>query len=184
MSPLDYSHLFNPWEIAIVKSLIQEYKRKWKYLRHEDIEDLLQDCFIHWYRARDKYDPAKNISRKTFMRQVIRNKLKDIVENLYADKRKILYKTIPLEDLIKRSESTKEQLPFIKGINPNLEIDLAKAIQKLTPRQKILCNLIGIEGLSIKEASKRLKIGRRTAHRELKRIENIFIKEGLKDYLT
>lgn len=56
-------------------------------------------------------------------------------------------------------------------------------LQKLTPKQKELCLLLGEKGLTVKEASEYLKTPRSTIYDELKRIRTIFMKEGLEDYL-
>ena len=63
-------------------------------------------------------------------------------------------------------------------------IDLARAMQKLTPRQRRLCALLGEEGLSIKEAAARLRIPRGTLYEEIKRIRKVFADHGLGDYFV
>jgi RNA polymerase sigma-70 factor (ECF subfamily) len=53
----------------------------------------------------------------------------------------------------------------------------------LTPAQQRLCQLLGEEGLSIKEAAERLRIPRGTLYEEIKRIRRIFDQQGLGNYL-
>ena len=49
--------------------------------------------------------------------------------------------------------------------------------------QQRLCQLLGEEGLSIKEAAERLRIPRGTLYEEIKRIRRIFDQQGLGNYL-
>ena len=46
-----------------------------------------------------------------------------------------------------------------------------------------LCQLLGEEGLSIKEAAERLRIPRGTLYEEIKRVRRIFDQQGLGNYL-
>ena len=62
-------------------------------------------------------------------------------------------------------------------------IDLARAMALLTSAQQRLCQLLGEEGLSIKEAAERLRIPRGTLYEEIKRIRRIFDQQGLGNYL-
>jgi RNA polymerase sigma-70 factor (ECF subfamily) len=190
----NYRGLFQEWEIAVAKKLINEFKKKWTCLEREDFDDLLQECLTHWYFAKDNYDTGREASQKTFMGKVIRNKLIDLIREREADKRKIAHLTIsldePLEDdddsprlIDKLDEGTVNNVPHSQFSEIQLKIDLSKAFQKLTPQQKSLCRLLGEKGVTVKEASEYLETPRSTIYDELKRIRTIFMKEGLEDYL-
>ena len=56
-------------------------------------------------------------------------------------------------------------------------------MRRLTSEQRRLCELLGAQGLSIKEAAERLRIPRATLYEEIKRIRAIFARHGLDDYL-
>ena len=60
---------------------------------------------------------------------------------------------------------------------------LARAIDKLSHRQRKLCRLIKDKGLNIKQVSEQLKIPRGTLFDEILRIREVFKEEGLRDYL-
>ncbi|MCC6243937.1 MAG: sigma-70 family RNA polymerase sigma factor, partial [Gemmatimonadaceae bacterium] len=63
------------------------------------------------------------------------------------------------------------------------ELDVARAVERLTPMQRRICTMIGEEGLSVKETAERLRIPRGTLYEELKRIRQTFSIQGLGDYL-
>ncbi len=189
-----YRVLFQDWEIAVAKKLVNEFQGKWRCLEREDFDDLLQECLIHWFFAKDDYDSTREASQKTFMGRIIRNKLTDLVRERESDKRKIAHLTVSLDEPLGDDEDSPalidkidEQTISDTAPNPFLEIqlkiDLSKALQKLTPTQKELCFLLGEKGLTVKEASDYLKTPRSTIYDELKRIRTIFMKEGLEDYL-
>ena len=190
----NYRGLFNDWEIAIAKKLVDEFQRKWKCLEEEEFDDLLQECLIHWLFVKDSYDEAREASQKTYMGKVIRNKLTDLVREREADKRKISQFTVSLDEPLGNEEDAPSLIEKIDenamGRSPSnsfseiqLKIDLSKALQKLTPKQKKLCHLLKEEGFTIKRVSEYLKTPRSTVYDEIERIKNIFMKEDLEDYL-
>lgn len=190
----NYQGLFQDWEIAVAKKLVHEFQGKWTCLEQEDFDDLLQECLIHWFSAKDDYDPSREATQKTFMGRIIRNKLIDLVREREADKRKIAHLTVSLDEPIGNDEDAQTLMDKIDEgaiadapTDPfweiQLKIDLSKVLKKLAPHQKKLCRLIGKKGLSVKEASEYLKTPRSTVYDELKRIRTIFMKEGLEKYL-
>lgn len=60
---------------------------------------------------------------------------------------------------------------------------VAKVVEGLPKRQKEICNLIGEEGLNIRQVGRRMNIPNTTLQHEIKRIRNIFRDEGLQEYL-
>lgn len=187
---LNYEGLFKEWEIAVAKKLINEFQSKWELLKREGFEDLLQECLTHWFFAKDEYDPNQEASEKTFMYQVVKNKLTNIVDKIYADKRRSFYQSVSLDEPLGNDDDASALIETIVDnsstdtiLQAQLKINLSKAFQKLTSKQKELCRLLGEEGLSIKEASDHLKIPRGTLYEEIKRIRAIFRKENLEDYL-
>jgi len=189
MNP-NYRGLFESWEIAVAKKLVNEYRKKWKCLEREGFDDLLQEGLMHWLDVRDRYDPSREASKKTFMAKIIRNRLSNIVEKATAEKRKTIYESVSLDEPLNDDEDAptlkdriadrQDDLPQIKA---ELKIELSKTLQKLTPQQKKLCRLLGEEGLSINEACRHFGKHRSNVYRDVIRIREIFEKEGLRDYL-
>jgi len=187
---LNYGGLFESWELAIAKKIIDEQRKEWRCLEREGFDDLLQECLMHWLDARDSYDSGRDASRRTFMAKVIRNKLSNIIEKSTAKKRKTIYESISLDDSLNDEEDSpalKDKIPDTDDVPPQvkseLKIELSRAFHKLTPQQQKLCKLLGEGGLSVSEASKEMKKHRRHLYREIARIREVFEKEGLKDYL-
>jgi RNA polymerase sigma factor (sigma-70 family) len=190
----DYKGLFQDWEIAVAKNLVNDFRRRQTCLQREGFEDLLQECLIHWLFVRGNYDSTREVSPQTFMGRIVRNKLTDIIREKQADKRKVAHLTISL-DIPLEDDSNSPTL--IEKLNDNatiescsdprsqadLRIDLEKVLQKLSPKQKEICHLLGDEGFSVKEASNRTGMPRSTVYDEIERIRKIFLKEGLNEYL-
>ncbi|MBL8013166.1 MAG: sigma-70 family RNA polymerase sigma factor [Candidatus Omnitrophica bacterium] len=191
MSP-SYKGLFEGWEIAIAKKLINDFKKQWRCLESDDFDDLLQECLTQWFYAKDKYNPEAEASEKTFMARVVKNKLFDIVKGHERLRRKDSQKTDSLDQPLSDEDdaptlldtlSTDENYATNLRFHTELKIDISHTSQKLTPKQQELCQLLGEKGLSIKEASKILKTPRGTIYEEIKRIKAIFQKENLHEYL-
>ncbi len=187
---LNYGGLFESWELAVAKKVINDCRKEQKCLEREGFDDLLQECLIHWLEVRDQYDPNRGASKKTYMAEVVRNVLGQLAEKARTDKRKAFYESVSLDEPLNAEEDSPALKDKIAAsddappqINSELKIELSKAYQKLTPQQQKLCKLLGEEGLTISEACRRLDKHRMIIYREIARIRELFEKEGLKDYL-
>jgi len=191
MTSCNYAGLFDDLEIGVAKNLVTEYRSKWTCLQYEDFDDLLQECLMHWYFVRDKYDPGRRVPSNAFMAKVIRNKLGHIIEKLTADKRIANSKTISIYTPMGDDEDSPTLLdvideePFAEKFDPaiGLPLDMAKAYSQLTPRQRELCRLISERGLNIDEAAKALRVSRNTVKNEKNRIKAAFAKAELHEYM-
>lgn len=186
---LNYGGLFESWEIAVAKGVIDSYRKKYKYLKREEFDDLLQECLISWLDARNKYDSSRGASKKTYMAEVVRNVLGQIILKAKTDKRKTIYESVSLDEPLNDEEDShtlKDELanddvpPQVKS---ELKIELSRIFQKLTPQQQQLYKLLSEEGLSINEACKYFGKHRSNVYRDALRIRKLFEEEGLKDYL-
>ena len=188
---LTYGGVFENWEIAVAKKLVDQFKRKWRCFSKDDFEDLLQECLSHWYFVREKFVGTKGASKSTYMSNVIKNKLMDMVAERMAEKRKTDQMSVSLDAPISEDDETAiidkiadkltEDLTGVIHVI-GLKNDLAKAMDKLTPQQRELCRLLE-GGTSIKDASQQLNINRSTVYDEIKRIAQAFEGDGLKNYL-
>ena len=187
---MNYGGLFESWELAVAKKVINDYRKKHRSLEREGFDDLLQECLIHWLDVRDRYDPGRGASKNTYMAEVVGNVLGQLAAKARTDKRKAVYESISLDQPLNDEEDSpalKDKIPqnndALPQLDSELKIELSKAYQKLTPQQQKLCRLLGEEGMTISEASRRLDKHRMIIYREIERIRELFEKEGLKDYL-
>ena len=183
------------WEIAVTKKLVGEFRRRSRSLAREEFDDLMQECLAHWIVVRRKLPPDSDPPPVAYMAQVIRNKLTDLIREQAADKRAgqqdALSLDAPLEgsddgvtlaDLLADNESAQPDDPGAIG-RRHARIDIGRALGRLTTVQRQLCQMLGEEGLTIKEAAERLRIPRGTLYEEIKRIRKVFADQGLDDYL-
>jgi len=187
----NYFGLFEDWEIAIAKKLVSDFIKTRRCFQEYDFDDLMQECLTHWLSVRDGYDEGRRASKRTFMGHVIRNKLKDLVAQRQAEKREPTYFAISLDAPLVEGESrtlldeieetTADERTRDLCLEVGLSVDLAKALEKLTPRQQDICRL-AMEGYDVTEMSKELGLSRSTIYEEKKRIRDFFHKQGLEDY--
>jgi RNA polymerase sigma factor (sigma-70 family) len=192
--PPGYRGLFQPWELAIARKLVRDFRATSPALQHDEIDDLLQEVLVHWYQARSSHDPQGKASVRTYMARVVRNRLIDLVRERESDKQIINSLTLPIdvahadeagtatdatEPVLPEPEETREH----RDVEQSLHLDLARALAQLTPRQRELCRLLLEQDLTMVEASQRLGIPRGTLYEELKRIRATFSALGLDGYL-
>jgi RNA polymerase sigma-70 factor (ECF subfamily) len=183
------------WEIAVTKKLVGEFRRRWRSLAREEFDDLMQECLAHWIVVRRKLAPDRDAPPVAYMAQVIRNKLMDLIREQAAEKRAGEQEALSLDaaldgtddgltlgDLLAADESAQQDEAGAVD-HHHARIDIGRALARLTPIQRQLCQMLGEEGLTIKEAAERLRIPRGTLYEEVKRIRKVFSDQGLGDYL-
>jgi len=79
---------FENWEIAVAKNVVSSFLKSNK-IREYTLDDLLQECLLHWYQKRGKYRSDRKATRQTFMGHILRRRLQEILREHLADKRKV-----------------------------------------------------------------------------------------------
>ena len=190
----NYGGLFQAWELAIARKLVREFHATSRALQHEEADDLLQEVLLHWHHARASHDPLGKASIRTYMARVVRNKLIDLIRERESDKEKVNILAVPTEithegehgsitDDAGGDPPEPEETREHRDAEQSLHLDLARALARLTPRQRELCQLLLDQDLSMVEASQRLGVPRSTLYEELKHIRTTFKALGLDAYL-
>jgi RNA polymerase sigma factor (sigma-70 family) len=193
--PLKAGRGLEGWEIATIKKLVGEARRRDRMLEREEFDDLVQECLAHWIVVRGRRPASANAPPPvSYLAQVTRNRLRDMVRGMTADKRAgdpgALSLEAPLGDaedgltlgeVLADEQADPEDASGIDSRGARL--DLARVLALMTPAQRRLCELLGEEGLSVKEAAERLGIPRGTLYEEIRRIRRIFEQHGLANYL-
>lgn len=192
---LRYGEGLQQWEIAVAKKLVGEFRRRSRSLEREEFDDLLQECLAHWIEVRRKLDPDPDGPPIAYLARVLRNKLTDLVREAETSKRGGNLEAVSLDAAVGESDDALTLADLLdasasapsgteSGIDRNdARLDIARAMQRLTPLQQRLCAMLSEEGLSIKEAAARLRIPRGTLYEEIKRIRKVFADQGLGAYL-
>jgi RNA polymerase sigma factor (sigma-70 family) len=181
---LTYADLFADWEIATAKKMISHFQTSYPWLKGLDFEDLLQECLIHWYLNRAKFQKERGASERTFMAKVLSTRLQMILREQLTDRRKAFHLAESLEK--PRNEDETSELVFIPAsvdfFDPSLRLDIESVRMTLTLRQREICDLLG-QDYAVQKIAEMLGKPRRTIRDEIKRIGEIFSRKGLKDYL-
>jgi hypothetical protein len=105
------------------------------------------------------------------MGRVVRNKLSDIIKEHERDKRKVFQCSVSLDQPLSDEEDASTLLDVLAdddadfSLRVELQIDLSKALWKLTPLQKTICGLIS-ESSNVSDISERLaSAGRRSTRK-------------------
>lgn len=75
------------WEFRLIQIEVASFRRRARLPSWVGLEDLTQDCLIHWLRVRKNYQRERGASPETFLKRTIRNHLKDELARLTAAKR-------------------------------------------------------------------------------------------------
>lgn len=180
---LFYGDLFADWEIAVAKNLIDEFQKSHPWLKGFEFEDLLQECLFHWFLSRDSYQQERGASSRTFMAKVVRNRLQMILREQQSDKRKAIHIAGSLDEPIGEDETPLGDT-LIDSESPEnymIRLDVEAVLELLTPLQRDICRLLAQE-YPVKQVAEMLRKPRTTIRDEIKRVREIFLQKGLKDY--
>ena len=190
-----YGRGLERWEVAVTKKLVGKFRLQSRSLERETFDDLMQECLTHWIVARRKLDPDPGGPPVAYLTGVVRNKLLDLAREREAEKRHGDLETVSLDQPLGESKDAPSLAEVLDGTDGteadrddaldarDAQIDLARALRKLTDAQRRLCQLLGEEGPPIKEASERLRIPRGALYEEIKGMRKVFADHGLDDYL-
>ncbi|GBR74702.1 RNA polymerase sigma factor sigma-70 family [Candidatus Termititenax aidoneus] len=83
-----YDGVFTDKETNIMRKLVYQAKEKYRSLRNEQLDDLMQELAIHAYRAKQKFIPNKtDCSFLTFLYVVLERRLKEMIRFQMCHKR-------------------------------------------------------------------------------------------------
>jgi RNA polymerase sigma factor (sigma-70 family) len=182
----NYFGAFEDWEVAIARKLSSEFLAQHGWIRLYGLDDLVQECLIQWGLARQTYRPEKAVSRQTYMAQVVRHRLQNILAKELAEKRKGDRLATSLDQPVSEEGMTlKEVIPATMSIEADVSLrhDLEQAMARLTAFQKSLCVLLR-EGYNITEIAAIVHKSRPTIYDEIARVNKVFADAGLDKYLT
>jgi RNA polymerase sigma factor (sigma-70 family) len=184
---LNYRNLLESWELRILECEVSQYCGHQKAFPEDEREDVIQQLVIRWISERDAWDPDRG-KRESFMRTVVRNDLRDLIEERQAEKRCALGHAKSLHgpaDDDPDGPPLEELLPDEKADHADateLRADLVRALAKLTDRQRRILNLL-LDELDVTAIAKRLGLSRSTVHDDRTRIRQLFERHGLRAYL-
>lgn len=185
-----YKGIFDGWEIGVTRNLVKQFQEKFPSLQREFIDDLTDECLKHWLSKRGKYDLQKIEKPKSFLAEVVSNKLLDLLRHRTAKKRGDYFIAESLDQFLEDKPDS-HILAHIAQVDQPTEMDqldlksaLDQVFQRLSSQQKKVFTALRDEQLTITEISVRLKVHRSTIHNEINRIKEIFENEGLRKYLS
>ena len=180
-----YAGVFEDWEFAIARKISSEFLANHSWIiKGYGLEDLVQECLIQWHLARHTYDESKGASQRTYMANVARHRLQNILEEQLAEKRGADRNAMSLDQPLPDQQATLEDLiPALENYDLFLRLDLERTMAKLSVLQKKV-GLFLWQGYSVTEIARELGKGRASIYDEISRIKKIFRDEGLDEYLN
>lgn len=173
-----------PWEHELIRHEVRSFRIEQRF-RWSDEDDLFQDCAERWLTARGQYDAARGANLKTFMKRVVRNRLKDEWKAQRTESRRGHREAKSLDEPVfdrDNEDATRAELirdqhePLADVASANL--DIARAAARLSDRQRrVLAALLrdySVDGIAAIEF-----VNRETVYEDRKRIQEACRDVGL-----
>ena len=179
---------FEPWELDLIRHVLMDFLAIRLPPSDVEHEDLYQECVLHWWSRRSRYEPGRGASRETFLRKVVKSKLFDIGRSWTSMKRGSGQRPISMDASMSDDDPDGSTIGETHASQERFEADLAGLLDlrqitsRLSERQRDIISGVTAD-VTKTELSTRLDISRETVYRELKRIQQIFRDEGLADHL-
>jgi len=181
---MKYEGIFEDWEKAVANNIVNQQWEKWPGLRRVGKDFLLSDCLYHWHRRRDTYQEGKGASIKSYMGIVLRRYLASLLRKELAEKRQAQNSAASLDYPLNPKDPgppLRDTLPDSRRHDPRFLLDLETSRARLTPRQREICDLLAYQTSKTKIAGD-LNLHRDTIYQEIRRIREIFRRDGLEEY--
>ena len=178
-----YSGAFEDWEVAIARKISSEFLARYSWIKGYDLDDLVQECLLQWHLARHTYEENKAASRRTYMADVARHRLQNILQEQLAEKRAADRNTLSLDQTLSNEQTTFEELiPDPQNYDFSLRLDLERTIAKLSALQQRVCWFLW-QGYNVTEIARELGKSRASIYDEIIRVKRVFSDQGLDEYL-
>lgn len=161
-----------------------------------DREDLEQELVIALLRAMPRFD-ASRASARTFLNRVANNCAAKLLQRQTAAKRdfrrivqptKVARETADTNDITGRSDVDRSSCTEVigqwavrAGSEPDLPVDLERAVNRLPASHSSLCSALADQGPTV--AAQSIAISRSTAYRWIAQIRDQFRSAGLQAYV-
>lgn len=166
-----------PDELSVIRHVVMDFLAARTELPGFEFDDLFQECAIHWWRQRPRYDTRRGASLFTYLHKVVKAKLHDIDRHHQSHGRGGRQPAVSLDALL-LSPGQPTRLANLSSGDAQQHLDLDRAMKQLTERQRTIVSGL-YAGLDKSEIAQRLEVSRDTLHRDLARIRQIFRDEGL-----
>ena len=177
---------FEPWELDLTRRLVEAFLAEQRPPRHVEFDDLYQEYLAQWWSQRDRYDEARDASRKTFLRSVVQARLRDLTRGWRAAKRGSGHLPLSLDAPISRNEpdgpTIGDLLADQRTSDSTVALDIQRLTDRLSARQRWIIGGTRL-GFTKTEISRWLSISRDTLHEDLRRIREVFRDGGLAPHL-
>lgn len=167
---IELFHLQNEKERAF-RLLVGKYKERLYWLirktviSHEDTDDVLQNVFVKVWEGLNDFRYESQLF--TWMSRIAVN---ESINFLNEKRRKVFGNTTEITEML---ENSLESDPWFNG--DDIQMELQKAILKLTDRQRIIFNMKYFDDMSYEEIAHVLNVAvgtlKATYHNAVKRIE-------------
>ena len=156
---------------------------RYSWIKGYDLDDLVQECLLQWYLARHTYEENKAASRRTYMADVVRHRLRNILQEQLAEKRTADRNTMSLDQSLSNEQTTFEELmPDPQNYDFSLRLDLERTIAKLSALQQRVCLFLW-QGYNVTEIARELGKSGASIYDEIIRVKRVFSDQGLDEYL-
>ena len=187
---------FEAWELDLVRAIVAAFLLEQDVFTRDDRQDLIDECLLHWWSSRRSYRADRGASPQTYMRHVVRNKLRDLLAAETAKKRGGSEKARSLDSALSGGVDDDESPSLADRLadsGPDADTEAAANLrdlrarllrlrQDLPDRERELFDALLLEG-NLSAASRRLGRSRPRLYPTLENIRQMARDRGLDEFL-
>jgi RNA polymerase sigma factor (sigma-70 family) len=187
---------FEAWELDLVRAIVAAFLHEQDVFTGNDRLDLFDECLLHWWSMRRAYRADRGASPQTYMRRVVRNKLRDLLAAETAKKRGGSAKPRSLDSSLSggnEDDDPRTLADQLADLRPEADAEAAANLrdlrarlirlrQDLPQRERELFDALLLEG-NLSAASRRLGRSRPRLYPTLDNIRQMARDRGLDEFL-
>lgn len=171
------------WAEPIIQAEVRVFVRSSSAFNADDEDELANGCLAHWWRQRHQYNAERGANRRTFLKRVTVNKLRDLHRRALRTVRETsLDRASPTGGPLHQRLSSSDVPPAEVAEQTELRERVQLTVAALAPKDRRVAKAI-METRSMTEAARRLAVSRPSLYRSESRIRKVFSDAGLDGFL-
>ena len=164
------------WAQGVVRTEVRVFVSGSALFGPDDEDHLVSACLEHWWKQRDRYDPARGANRQTFLKRITVRRLISLGRSAEAARRGM--STVPLGAAVADGHPG----PQVVAERNELSRRVRETYETLSPEDQLVARAL-VSMPTVAAAARSLGISRQALYRVGTRIKTVFSLAGLEEYL-
>ena len=164
------------WANGVIRIEVRVFVSRSAVFSLDDEDDLVSACLEHWWKQRDRYDPARGANRQTFLKRITVRRLISLGRSAEAARRET--------SAVRRDATASDDQPGPQVLAERNELSrrVRETYETLSPEDQLVARALASTP-TVAAAARKLEVSRQALYRARERLKIVFFRARLEAYL-